>query len=57
MIEKEWHDLSYDEKNELLFQKQINLLKTFLEHRAISQAQYDKSLHDLIVKMGKGNNT
>ena len=33
------------------------LLDTFLEHRAISQAQYDKSLHDLTVKMGYGETT
>ena len=35
-----------------LFRNQKQLLDTFLEHGAISRAQYDKSLGDLIVKMG-----
>ena len=34
-----------------LFRRQKQLLDTFLEHGAISRAQYDKSLGDLIVKM------
>lgn len=33
---------------------QMELLKTFLEKGAISQAQYDKSAHDLTEKMGFG---
>jgi hypothetical protein len=44
--------LSYEEKNRRLFLQQKELLAMFLERRAISQAQYDKSLHDLIEKMG-----
>jgi len=35
-----------------LFRRQKNLLDTFLEKNAISQAQYDKSLGDLRDKMG-----
>ena len=35
-----------------LFRRQKNLLDTFLERNAISQAQYDKSLGDLRDKMG-----
>ena len=35
-----------------LFLRQKDLLDTFLSHHTISQAQYDKSLGDLIVKMG-----
>lgn len=35
-----------------LFRRQKNLLGTFLERNAISQAQYDKSLGDLRDKMG-----
>jgi hypothetical protein len=31
------------------------MLKTFLEHHAISKEQYDKSLGDLTVKMGMEN--
>ena len=47
-----WAALSYDEKNRQLFLHQKKTLDTFLEHGAISRAQYDKSLHDLIEKMG-----
>ena len=48
----EWSSLSHEEKNRILFQRQKKTLDTFLEHGAISQAQHDKSLHDLIEKMG-----
>ena len=39
-------------KKKELFLRQKQLLDTFLEHGAISREQYDKSLGDLIVKMG-----
>ena len=48
---KAWVSLSYEEKNHQLFLKQKAMLDGFLEHGAISQAQHDKSLHDLIEKM------
>ena len=48
----DWLSLSYVEKNRLLFQRQKKTLDMFLERGAISQAQHDKSLHDLIQKMG-----
>lgn len=48
----DWSSLSYEEKNRLLFQRQKKTLDMFLERGAISQAQHDKSLHDLIQKMG-----
>ena len=47
-----WASLSHEEKNRILFLRQKKTLDTFLEHGAISQAQHDKSLHDLIEKMG-----
>ena len=47
-----WDSLSYVEKNHQLYLKQKALLDQFLEKGAISQAQHDKSLHDLIEKMG-----
>ena len=47
-----WSSLSYEEKNRLLFQRQKKTLDMFLERGTISQAQHDKSLHDLIQKMG-----
>lgn len=50
---KAWEALSYEEKNHQLFLKQKALLDGFLEHGAISQAQHDKSLHDLKEKMGE----
>ena len=49
----DWSSLSYEEKNRLLFQRQKKTLDMFLERGAISQAQHDKSLRDLIEKMGK----
>ena len=48
----DWSSLTYEEKNKLLFLRQKKTLDMFLERGAISQAQHDKSLHDLIEKMG-----
>ena len=53
---KEWSSLTYEEKNRLLFLRQKKTLDRFLERGAISQAQHDKSLHDLIEKMGMQDN-
>ena len=41
-----------EEKNRQLVLRQKKMLDMFLERGAISQAQHDKSLHDLIEKMG-----
>lgn len=49
----QWQKLSYEEKNHQLYLSQKALLAMFLEHGAISQAQHDKSLHDLREKMGE----
>ena len=43
-----------EEKKRELYLQQKQLLDTFLEHGAISRAQYEKSLGDLTVKMGMG---
>ncbi len=48
-----WEKLTYEEKNHQLFLREKALLAEFLEHGAISHAQHDKSLHDLIEKMGE----
>jgi len=48
----DWKSLSKEEKNIALFNKQKELLDTFLEHHAITIEQYNKSLGDLKVKMG-----
>ena len=42
-----WSDLTHEQKNHQLFLRQRALLDQFLEKGAISQAQHDKSLHDL----------
>ena len=41
-----------EEKKRNIYLRQKELLDTFLEHGAISRAQYDKSFGDLTVKMG-----
>ena len=48
-----WDNMTHDQKNHQLYLKQKQLLDMFLEHGAISQAQHDKSLHDLTDKMGE----
>ena len=47
-----WSKLSPEEKKKQLFLNQKQTLDLFLERKAISQAQYDKSLGDLREKMG-----
>lgn len=47
----EWEKLSPEEKKKQLFLRQKRTLDLFLERNAISQAQYDKSMGDLIEKM------
>ena len=47
-----WDSLSYAEKNRVLYERQKKMLEEFLERGAISQQQYEKSLHDLTEKMG-----
>lgn len=49
----EWAHLTHEQKNHQLYLKQKSMLDMFLEHGAISQAQHDKSLHDLTEKMGE----
>ncbi len=48
--EKQWDSMTREEKNAWLLEEQKETLIRFLEHGAISKAQYDKSLHDLIEK-------
>ena len=49
-----WETMTPEQKRRELYDRQVALLDTFLEHRAISQEQHDKSLYDLTVKMGYG---
>ncbi len=55
MITKDWDNLSYEEKNKVLYEKQKKMLEEFLVRGAISKAQYEKSLNDLTEKMGMGD--
>lgn len=48
----DWSALTSEQKKQKLFEKQKNTLDMFLERNAISKTQYDKSLGDLIEKMG-----
>ncbi len=48
----DWSSLTHEEKNRVLFLRQKKMLDMFLERGAITKAQYNKSLHDLIEKMG-----
>ena len=47
-----WEAMTPEQKKKQLFLNQKELLDKFLVRHAISQAQYDKSLSDLINKMG-----
>ena len=47
-----WETLTPEQMCRELYDRQVATLKIFLEHGAITQAQHDKSLHDLTVKMG-----
>ena len=49
----DWKNLPKEEKKRALYLKQKALLDQFLERGAITQAQHDKSLHDLTEKMGE----
>ena len=51
-LQIEWEHMTPGEKKKQLFLKQKNTLDMFLERNAISKTQYDKSLGDLIQKMG-----
>ena len=48
-----WENMTLEEKNHQLYLNEKELLDTFLLHGAITQAQHDKSLHDLQEKMGE----
>ena len=48
-----WDSMTFAEKNHQMYLKQKDLLNQFIRRGAITQKQYDKSLHDLTVKMGE----
>lgn len=51
-----WSEMTHEQKNHQLFLKQKELLDQFLETGAISLEQHDRSLRDLIEKMGEQQN-
>jgi len=51
MNQEQWEKLSPEEKRIDLYERQKAVLDQFLKTGAISQAQHDKSLHDLTEKM------
>ena len=52
MEQEEWNLLSPEQKREQLYYQQCRLLEQFRERHAITEEQYQKSLHDLTTKMG-----
>ncbi len=52
LMQNDYFSLTPEEKKIDLFLRQKRTLDLFLERNAISRAQYDKSLGDLIEKMG-----
>ena len=52
-IVDEWQDLSDQEKQQRLFDKQKGVLDTFLVRHLITQEQYDLSLHTLMHNKAK----
>lgn len=52
MDQIEWEHLSTKEKKRQLFLRQKKILQDFLDRRAISQEQFDKSFGDMMSKMG-----
>ena len=50
-MDKDRKEMTPDEKKKKLFLDQVRLLDTFLGNGAITKAQYNKSLGDLIEKM------
>ena len=54
MTQEEWEALSPAEKKQELYNRQKDLLREFRDRNAISEEQYQKSLHDLTEKMEMG---
>lgn len=50
--QKDWSQMTPEERKTRLFAEQKSTLDAFLERGAISISQYNKSLGDLILKMG-----
>ena len=51
-LETDWRSMTPDERKRALFNKQKDLLDTFLSRGAIDRRQYEKSLTCMAEKMG-----
>lgn len=56
-LSTDWSYMSHDEQQRALFNKQKDLLDTFLAHGAIDHRQYEKSLNCMAEKMDIDLNT
>ena len=54
--ETDWRSMTPDERKRALFNKQKDLLDTFLSRGAIDRRQYEKSLTCMAEKMGMDRN-
>ena len=52
--ENPFEKLTEEQKRRLLYENQKQTLELFVKRRAITKAQYEKSLDNLTVKMGYG---
>lgn len=50
--QRRWEAMTPEQKKKQLFLNQKEVLDKLLDRHAISQAQYDRSLGDMIKKMG-----
>ena len=57
MSETDWQSMPPEERKRALFNKQKDLLDTFLAHGAIDHRQYEKSLNCMAEKMDIDLNT
>ncbi len=48
-----WQTMSQQERNHQLYLSQCVILAMFLERGAISQAEHDRSLSELTIRMGE----
>lgn len=51
MKQEEWERLSPTQKKEQLYFRQVHMLQLFRDRHAISEEDYNKSVHDLTLKM------
>ena len=55
MSQEEWERLTPQQKKEQLYYRQVHKLQLFRERHAISEEDYNQSVHDLTLKMSMKN--